>query len=153
MQSSAFIPFAFVWLIGGALVSALWRKRTGRPIFPHLPKQADFAEAGCSGRNLQSAITSIDGARNVLLVSIIEGQLSIVPMFPFNLLFLPEIWGLEFHLPVAAIVSLSTRNGLNGTTVTLELPSGMRGHFDLRLRNPGGFIGAITSISQSRRVA
>lgn len=99
-------PAAFTWLTFLAVgwitlaiaVSIAFRKKRGKPIFPKAPPDALFAERGCSGRSLDTPWARIGGARNCLLVALTPQRLAIVPIFPFDLIFLPEIYGLDHDL-------------------------------------------------------
>lgn len=83
------------WLSAWIVGSIIYRQRTGKPLFPRVPDNAVFAEAWRSGRSLKNLLTRVGGARNCLLVYVADGAVTIVPVFPFNLMFLPEIYGLE----------------------------------------------------------
>lgn len=94
-SASVLIPWGFAWIALVVLVSVLYRRRSNKAIFPRASDNAVFVENWCSGNSQRNILTRLGGARNCLLVYIEDQQLHIVPHFPFNLLFLPEIYGLE----------------------------------------------------------
>ena len=74
------------WLGAAFVLSAIYRLVRRRPVLFFSVADADFLERGASGGN----------ARNCLVVAVSAGRLIVRPFFPFNLLFLPEVYGLEF---------------------------------------------------------
>jgi len=77
------------------------------------------------------------GARNCLLVYVADNKLTIVPNFPFNLMFLPEIYGLEIAAPISD-VDVEIVDGLFGERVQLTINKSAK-RFELSLRDSKGF--------------
>ncbi|MGH8649960.1 MAG: hypothetical protein ACREUP_11760, partial [Burkholderiales bacterium] len=65
------------------------------------------------------------------------------PIFPFNLMFLPEIYGLEYRIPRKNIRSVVERKSFVGRRIiNLEFstPDGKQHSIDLRLRGMDQFL-------------
>jgi hypothetical protein len=103
------LPYWFGWLAIGWLVfviilSIIFRKSAGKSIFPIAPIEALFAERGASSGM----------ASRCLLVVITETELIVTPTFPFNLMFLPQFYGLEHTIAIADISKVEAQNKLFG---------------------------------------
>jgi hypothetical protein len=142
------VVFPVAWLAVWVVSSIIYRRMSGKPIFPRVPDSAVFAEAWRSGRSLKNVLTSIGGASNCLLVYVADGALTIVPVFPFNLLFLPEVYGLETTVPISD-VKVSDVDGLFGKRLLLTIEGSRKGRFELRLNDRQGFREAL----ERKRVA
>jgi hypothetical protein len=129
---------SFAWIAGWIGASVIYRRTSNKPIFPSVPESADFSETWRSGRSLKNFLTSIGGARNCLLVYVSQGTLTIVPMFPFNLMFLPEIYGLEITAPVGA-VSIAERDGPLGKRVLLTIGGAEEQRLEISLNDLQAF--------------
>jgi hypothetical protein len=104
-----FFWFAPAWVAAGILLSILYRRRAGKPIYPKVPANACYAERRGSA----------PFAANCLLVWVTPDALEMVPRFPFNLMFLPEIYRLERSIPVGTIREVErTRFSPNNVIVT-----------------------------------
>lgn len=131
-----------VWLGAWVAGSIIYRRKLHKPLFPRAPDNAVFAEAWCSGRSLRNLLTRFGGARNCLLVYVVDGSLTIIPVFPFNLLFLPEIYGLEATVPVSQ-VRVASVEGLLGRRLRLTVSGVSELRFELSLRDQQGFREAV----------
>ena len=120
------------WIAMVVLASILYRRYSGKPVYPRLPPNAAFAERGASA----------PFASRCLLVSVSETELTVVPQFPFNLMFLPEVYGLERTIPIAAITRVDTPTRLFGSNVVVTY-GGARRTMRLRLREPLAFVKAL----------
>ena len=107
------------WIALVIAISVFHRLWTGKPIFPRIPANANFAERGALG----------DFASNCLLVAVTDTTLIVVPQFPFNLMFLPAIYGLERNIPLATIKVVEIVKGFLGKSVLITY-----GDTDRRLR-------------------
>lgn len=91
------------WIAFVILASVLYRRGKGKPLLRPQFKQPLFLETWRSGHSLRSLITRLGGARNCLWVAVDEETLRVAPHFPFNLMFLPEIYGLEYNVSGEAV--------------------------------------------------
>ncbi len=85
------------------------------------------------------------GAHNCLVVQVTDNELDIHPFVPFNWLFLPEIYGLEYRVPLANIVSSKIIKKLFGRKVEIEFRTseGRIEGVSLWLKNPEDFFATI----------
>lgn len=128
-----FIPFAWIWVASFVAYSIFLRRKQGKPIFPKPPPDAVFYERWTSGRSLKTPWSRIGGARNCLMVAVSEYSLSVTPAFPFNLMFLADIYGLEFNVDLAELTSIECRAGLFGKVVVVRW--GQNNAFEFRCRD------------------
>lgn len=136
-----FIPF--LWILGFVAASIWYRRSKDEPIFPRLPDDADFGEKGCSGRSLKSPLSKIGGASRCLLVTVRKETLTITPQFPFNLMFLPEIYGLDIKVPVHTIASVKPVSSLFQKALRIEFTRGGPAPVEVVLNDERGFERAI----------
>ncbi len=129
----------FAW-IGGSIY---YRQRSGKPVVPRAPEGAVFIEAWCSGHSLANLLTRLGGARNCLLVYVADRALTITPVFPFNLMFLPEIYGLEVAAPLADVTVESVKDGLLGKRITLVIRGPKPRRFELWVKDRDGLRAAL----------
>ena len=105
----------FFGVVGPA--SVLTRLMQGRPIFPKAPQGAVFEEWMASGR--ASGLHGLIPARNCLMVTVDADTIRIVPFFPFNLMFAPDIFGLERTIPRPDVIDVKCYGGLIRHTVAI----------------------------------
>lgn len=145
-----FLPvYAAGWLTFLILASVIYRRRKGKVIFRPSFDQPLFLETWRSGYSHRNVLTRLGGASNCLWVAVDEKGLRIAPHFPFTLMFLPEIYGLEFHVSGDAIRSVERQEGLltnNRVRISVELPTRTEAVFEVVLRDPDAFIRAIEAI-------
>lgn len=127
-----------LWVLGGIIVSVVYRRMHGKPVLTPAPPGAVFVERWVSGQPLGSW-RAIGGARNALMVAVTREGLVIRPCFPFNLMFLPEIWGLEAEVPRRDVLSILPA----GKALDIRIRDGGRERvFRLELRDPVRFQGS-----------
>ncbi|MBL0948114.1 hypothetical protein [Brevundimonas sp.] len=145
-HAAIIVAFPIVWI--GAIVTAsvVYRRQGGKRIFPTTPPDCVFEENRTSGREL-GGLRALGGASNVLKVCVTRDTLFVMPCFPFSLMFMPEIWGLEHEIKLRRIQTLEERSGLFGRSLVVHLADDKR--IELRLRDPDGFRHAIQSAKQS----
>lgn len=114
------IAFPLVWIGGVILASVLFRTTRDKPVFPVAPEGALYLERWGSGRNLSTWWGRLGGANNCLLIAVTYDSLTVAPRFPFNLMFLPEIYGLEFTMPLKAIASVERSRKFFKDVVTIR---------------------------------
>lgn len=98
-----------LWIGGWIAASIFYRRIHGKPIFPRAPDGAIYREGLASGVNTSHWLGRIGWASRCLIVAVTNRELVITPFFPFNLLFLPEIYGLEIRTPVSSVRSVEAR--------------------------------------------
>ncbi|HVZ28826.1 MAG TPA: hypothetical protein VG839_00425 [Asticcacaulis sp.] len=132
------------WIGFWLTLSVFYRRSRRKPIFPALPHNARFARARLSGFSDKNLMSRIGGAKNCLLVAVTDTTLSIVPSFPFNLLFLPEIYDLEHNIPLGNVISATKKPGLLGSLVNITFQThGEKRRVQLRLRKADELIAAL----------
>jgi hypothetical protein len=122
------------WVVFVYGVSIAVRRANGKPIFPRVPDGAIYAEKWASAR----------WASNCLIVAVTSEALSVVPRFPFNMGFLPEIYGLERTIPMSWIREVRRLRSfglLNNLAVVYD--DGVQRELRLKVRNPEAFIAAL----------
>jgi hypothetical protein len=146
-----------IWLVGGPwlfiflwiLASVGYRRSQGKEIIPRIPNNALFYEGWASGHSNRSFFTRVGGAHNCLSVAIVPDALIIRPRFPFNLMFLPEIYNWEHRIPSINLRSLATDNSFLGKSVELQFTDSEGGiqSTKLYLRRHDDFLATIGKIS------
>ena len=123
---------AWVALIYG--ISIAVRRAKGKPIFPKVPDGALYAEKWASGR----------WASNCLIVAVTDKAVSVVPRFPFNMGFLPEIYGLERNSPMASIREARRLRSFGlFNNVAIVYDDGIQRELRLKVRRPEAFLDAV----------
>lgn len=137
--------FPLLWLVGWIGGSILYRVSRGKPIFFFGVPDAVYQERAASGHSRRFWISRFGGARNCLVVAITADRFVVRPWFPFNLMFLPEIYGLEIDVPLDRLISAKPAQGLfaRGTDVRFRIESGDPREFRLYLRRPKEFLSAV----------
>jgi hypothetical protein len=140
-----FFGSAFAWIALWIGASVLYRRSRAKPIFPGRPDHALYFEKYGSGHSNKNLLTKLGGASRCLSVAVTADSLIVRPIFPFNLMFLPEIYGLEYDIPRKNIRSVIEKKGLFGRVTTLEFftPGGGQQSIDLRLRDIDRFLHAL----------
>ena len=136
---------ALGWILLWIGASIVYRKSRGKPIYPRKPDHTLFFEATGSGNSNRNLLTKLGGASNCLHVAVTKDSLIVRPMFPFNLMFLPEIYGFEYDIPRKSIRSVVEKKAFLGRITTLEFstPDGEQHSIDLRLCNTDQFLQAL----------
>lgn len=143
MASPAYAVFVIVWLASWIVASIIVLKRKGEAVFLRAPKGARFAERGASG--YASGFRAIGGARNALLVFVDGERVRVTGAFPFNLVFLTQIWGLDHDFQRRDIVRVERREGLFGGGLAITYRKNLdERRFTLKLRDPAAFERAIS---------
>ena len=133
---------AIAWVIFIIFASLLYRAGKGKQ-FPAFPEgTVRFHEKWVSGRSLKNLFTRFGGARKVLDVTVGRGYLLIRPVFPFNLMFLPEFTDLEHVVPIDRIIEVKEIEsfGQQGVFIRFQSESRTGKDVELYLRNTASFI-------------
>jgi len=83
------------------------------------------------------------------MVVLTPERLVIAPLFPFTLIFLPEIYGLDHDLDISAIREVVDRTGLLGRRITLTYAGPRLRRVELRLRHPDAFLDGLRKLRVS----
>lgn len=147
-----FIACWWGWIIGFIGISALLRAQRGKPFFAHVPADATFIEKRASGRSLRNLIGRLGGANRVLLVAVTPTKLIVRPHFPFTLMFLPEVYGLELEVTPSQLRGVEERQSFlrKAVVVKYALPGRGDEEIELRLRDRSGFLAAIQTFRAKR---
>ena len=131
------------------VASIIFRKKRRKPLFPKAPDDALFSERRCSGRSLETPWARIGGARNCLLVAVTTKKLVVTPLFPFNLIFLPEIYGLDHNIDVLSISEVLDRKGILGRSITITYADPKAHRVELRLQHHDAFLRTLGQLGVS----
>ena len=137
-QMNSHPSYVFAWLLFWVLASVVYRRLVGKPIlFFNLPS-ASFLERAVSGHSNDNILRQLGGARSCLVVGIVEDRFVVRPFFPFNLLFLPEIYGLEHDLKISKITGAQVGKFLFWKKLVVTFLDGARGtrSMTLYLKDP-----------------
>jgi hypothetical protein len=147
MDTSFLLQFAFnlVGIVLWIIASVIYRKIKGKPLVPRKPDRSVFFERRASGCSNLNFLTKLGGARRCLLVAVTDNALIIQPMFPFNLMFLPEFYGLEHNILLKDIHTVEDKMGIFRRKVRLGfMDSNKTEHsIDLWLREVNQFLEAL----------
>ena len=91
------------WVAAVVTVSVFHRKARGKPILFFSVPDALFQKRTASGCSNDRWWRRLGGANNCLVVAVTADRLVIRPWFPFNLMFLPETYGLEYDVPLSSV--------------------------------------------------
>lgn len=141
------------WLLLVILASVGYRRIKSKPLFRPRFEYPRFLETWCSGHSCRSVITRLGAARNCLWVAVDENSLRVGPHFPFNLMFLPEVFGMEYNVPGDAVRSVERIGGLltpKRLRISVERQPGSEESFEVSLRDPDAFVRAVDAIRQVR---
>lgn len=132
---------ALGWAIGWLCLSIVYRRIRNRPIFFFSVPGAKFIEGLASGYSNDRWWRRFGGVRNCLVVAVTANRLVIRPWFPFTLMFLPELSGLEVDVALNDVLSVTVDQGLFKSFIRLRFRNGSaRGDVTLILRQPGSFL-------------
>ena len=139
-----FFAFSLVWVSGWILASIVYRRSRGKPIVFRNIENASFIESTASGHSNRTWYTKLGGASRCLIVAVVGKRLIIRPRFPFNLMFLPEIYGLEHDVPADRVTRVEVTSGRSGR-VRLEFrdPRDTLQDITVHLKNTDEFVRAL----------
>lgn len=144
-ESIVFPWVPVLWVGGWIAASIVWRRKNGKPIVPRAPAGAAFSRSWISGASHRDFFSEMGGARGCLMVAVTADRLIIRPNFPFNLMFLPDIYDLEHDIPRTDILSAELRSGLFGpfAVITFRRPNGGIRTIDIRSLHVEALIAAL----------
>jgi hypothetical protein len=133
-----------LWIAAWIVASIFYRRSRGKPImFPSIP-HAEFIETAASGHSNRTWYTKLGGASRCLVVAVTGQRLIIHPRFPFNLMFLPEVYGLEHDVSAERVTRAEVGYDRPGS-VRLEFrdPGDRLQDVTLYLQKPSEFVQAL----------
>jgi hypothetical protein len=142
MSPHNFLPLVTgpaAWLLLMAVGSVGYRLSRGKPILFFTVKDAQFIRHLGSGRARKPWWRGFGHANNCLVVAVAQGRFIVRPYFPFTLMFLPELLGLDVDVPLERITGVSEKAGWFTTwlVVAFTTADGEPREVWLRLRNHG----------------
>ncbi len=148
---AVFVGVCIFGLVGNLIVavaSILYRRRHGKYILTPSFDNALFTERQVSARADRGL--ALFQAVQVCWLAVVPDRLLVGPMFPMTLWFFPERNGMEYDLAAEEILDVrvtASKFGRSKVRVEFRPKDGTENrHLDLRVRNPDGFISALTSI-------
>ncbi|HEX7849544.1 MAG TPA: hypothetical protein VF485_07415 [Sphingomonas sp.] len=139
-----FAWLAPLWLATWIGASIVFRLNRGKPVYPKRPANSVYYEGWGSGRSLNTIWSRIGGASNCLIIAVTREQLVVSPRFPFNLGFLPEVYGLEVTAPLRRVQVEKAAAGMFRTHVLLSIDGEQSTRMQLKLRDRASFLAALT---------
>jgi hypothetical protein len=126
------------------VASIVYRTINGKN-YPVIPEQdITFAERWVSGASQKNSLTKLGGASNCLSVTMSRNALVIRPMFPFNLMFLPEVYDLEHAIARSDIQRIEPNATSGSASVLVEFESnGLKKRIELVLKRRDEFLRAV----------
>ena len=126
-------PFA-AWIAA----SILYRRVQGKPILFFGVRDASYQQRSASGHSNRSWLTKLGGAHNCLVVAVAHRRFIVRPWFPFTLMFLPEIYGLEYDVPIENILGVKAYRAFFTSALDVEFRDdlGQTQSVSLYLRDP-----------------
>lgn len=142
------IPLVWIALVIAA--SVVYRKSKGKPVWYRDVENALFVEKRASGNSHRTWYSKLGGAQNALAVAVTPSHLVVRPLFPFNLMFLPEIYGLEATVPLDRVRTIEPGRQFGREVVDVEFQDANGGveRYSLGLRRQDEFLNAL---NQARR--
>ena len=77
------------------------------------------------------------------MIAITPQELIVTPRFPFNLMFLPEIYGLEARMPRSQVKVENSYSGILKRGVIVTVGGADPARIELMPRNKAGFLAAL----------
>jgi hypothetical protein len=136
-----------LWILLMLAVSIAYRRSKGKPVFPRKPDGCLYYEGMGSGHSNRYFYTKLGGARNCLMIALTPTELIVATRFPFNMMFLPEIYDLDHRIPRARILSVAADKFLWVKTVEIAFTDadGQSRSLTLYPKDADGFLKALDS--------
>ncbi len=148
-NQSLFFSGPLLWVLLRIVASIVYRRSREKEILTFKSKNALFYEGWASGHSNRSIFTKLGGAHNCLGLAVISDALIVQPRFPFNLMFLPEIYDLEHRIPSMNIRSIKVKRSFFSKTVEIQFTGSDGGtrSIKLYLRKLDDFLAAHGKVS------
>ena len=142
-ETESALLFVGSWFTVWVGTSLVYRASRGKPLVYRRLASIQYRERSASGYSHRSWFTKLGGARSCLVVQLTDQELDIHPFVPFNWLFLPEIYDLEFRVPIRNVLSVELKNKFFAECIDIEFTTseGSRKKVSLWLRHPENFLG------------
>lgn len=148
------ISFALMALLGITAGSIAYRLQKSKPILRPEFLSARFTETGCTGRSDRNVLARLLIAKSILWVAVTKDELHVGPLFPFNLMFFPEAFGLDHRVPGKAILQVreifSTPQG-SGVLVKYRHATGVEEILELWVADSASLMRALLAIGARER--
>jgi hypothetical protein len=132
---------SLLWVLAVVSASIVFRRSRRKPVLFFSVPNAVFQERTASGCSNDRWWRRLGGANNCLVVAITPARLVIRPFFPFNLMFLPETYGLEYDVPLGSVVRVIVDRSLFRRRVRVWFRDGDREcDVSLFLKQPEEFL-------------
>lgn len=136
--------FFIAWFLFLLIASIVYRKVRRKKVLIPARHEVVFEERGASGRSLRTWWTRLGGAYNCLVVSVTRSRLVVRPIFPFTLLFLPEVYDLEHSIGLTEITNINIQSGVFRQLAVVEFQEGQQlRRIEFTLRDSDGFLQSI----------
>ena len=144
MQPDTYFFFprlALFWVPGLLCLSIAYRLLRKKPIFFFSVREARFIEGMASGYSNDRWWRRFGGVRNCLVVAVTGDRLVVRPWFPFTLMFLPELSGLELDVALTDVLSVTVSTGAFKRFIRVRFrDQTSRGDITLMLRYADDFL-------------
>lgn len=130
---------SMVWIALVILASIVYRIYSTKGTLKIPTHEILFSERWASGASHKNFLTKLGGAANCLSVSVSRTALVVRPMFPFNLMFLPEIYDLEHAISRNKIKNITDADG-KSVDIDYEMDDGSIRRIVLSLRKKDEFL-------------
>jgi len=87
----------------------------------------------------------IGGASNCLIIAVTRDDLVVTPRFPFNLMFLPEVYGLELTANRSRVRVTNPTAGLLRNRVVITIDGADATRMELKPRDRVAFLAALAA--------
>jgi hypothetical protein len=130
------------------LASICYRAWKGKNRLSIAPFDLTFSEKWVSGFSHKSFLTRLGARASCLTVELSRNALVVRPMFPFNLLFLPEVYDLEHFIrrdEIKCIQPGAEQDGKGRIVIEFE-SAGREKRIELMLKNRQEFLRALNRV-------
>jgi hypothetical protein len=134
-----------VWIGCWIAASIVFRLNRGKSLYPKAPADALYRENWGSGRSLDTVWGRIGGASNCLIIAVTRDHLVVTPRFPFNLMFLPEVYGLELTATRSRVHVTNRTAGLLRNRIVISIDGADATRMELKLRDREAFLAALVA--------
>lgn len=124
-----------ILLLTLAVSSVVYRLSKAKPLLKPDFLDSRFNTTWCSGRSDRNILARLTGAKNLLWIIVTRDHLHVSPHFPFNLMFLPEVFGWDHRIPGKTIMDVhETSHDSNQRGVLIQYRHATGDESDLNCR-------------------